>query len=98
MDNNIKPIINNLIETIILHIEYKKIVSFNESHNTIFMIQSNDDTDYYLNKCDLWWSKLDYSQFQLLAKHEVLYFIEFYKINLHINLSVKEAIVLLYQP
>lgn len=104
MDHSITKIINDIIQDIIINIEYSVLCDTNEKHVTfhdfhdVIIIQSIDDIEYYSNKCDLWWSNLDYYQFRLFSKNEVLYFIEYYKNNSNIDISVKEAISLLYQP
>ena len=107
MDHNITNIINETIADIITTIEYdviceiytnnKKNVSFQDFRDVI-IIQSIDDLEYYSNKRDLWWSNLDYYHFKLFFKNEVLYFIEYYKNNSNINLSIKEAITMLCKP
>jgi hypothetical protein len=98
MDHNIIPIVNDVLETIIANIERKKTVSFYDFHNTIFIVEPIDDEEYYPNKRHIWWSHVDYFHFKLLAKNELLYFIDYHKINSNVNLSAKDAITLLYQP
>jgi hypothetical protein len=99
MNNDIRPIINDVLETIIHNIKDKKAVSFNEYHNTIFIIESIDDKEYYSNKNDIWWSSVDYIYFRIISKHEILHLIQNYNNNnSNLNLSVKDAIRLLYQP
>ena len=97
MNHHITPIINDVLETIITHIEDKKTVSFNDFHDVI-IIQSIDNKEYYHDKTAIWWSRIDYFHFKLLAKNELLYFIDYHKINSNVNLSAKDAITLLYQP
>ena len=97
MDNDIRPIIIDVVEKIIIHIECKKMVSFNDFHDVI-IIQSIDNKEYYHDKTAIWWSHIDYFYFKLLAKNELLYFIDYHKINSNVNLSAKDAITLLYQP
>jgi len=98
MNHHITPIINDVLETIITHIEDKKTVSFNEYHNTIFIVEPIDNKEYYHDKTAIWWSHIDYFHFKLLAKNELLYLIDYHKINSNVNLSAKDAITLLYQP
>lgn len=100
MNHNIIPIVEEILEKIITNIETcnhnKKSVSFYERCN-IFTIVSIDDTEYYQNKRHLWWSKVDYFYFRISAKHDLLHLINDYKKNSNIDLSVKDAITLLYQ-
>jgi hypothetical protein len=98
MDHDVTLIINEVIETIIVNIECKKTVTFNENYNTNFIIQSIDDNDYYHDKSAIWWSSIDYSNIYLLYKDELFHFIQNYKKNSDVNLSVKDAIRLLNQP
>ena len=99
MDHDVRPIINDVMENIIKKIvDCKKQVTFNEYHNTIVIIQSIDDKEYYHDKSAIWLSNIDYFHFRIRFRHEVLGCIEYYKSNLHIHLSVKDAIRLLYQP
>jgi hypothetical protein len=98
MDHDVRPIINDVMESIIIHIEDKKTVSFNENYNTIFIIQSIDDKEYYHNKRDIWWSSIDFFHIRIEFRHEVLDYIEYYKNNSNINLSLRDAMTLLYQP
>jgi hypothetical protein len=94
MDNNIRPIIIDVLEKIIIHIEDKKTVSFNEDYNTIFNIQSINDKEYYNDITAIWWSSVDYFNFQVTYKNDILHFIYNYKNNYNTILSVKDAITL----
>ena len=99
MNDNIIPIVEEIVEEIITNIETcnkNKTVSFCE-RSVIFIIESIDDLEYYQDKPNLWWSKMDYFYFRILAKHEILNFIRNYKKNSNIDLSVKNAITMLYQ-
>jgi folate-dependent tRNA-U54 methylase TrmFO/GidA len=98
MNHNIIPIVNDVLETIIANIERKKTVSFYDFHNTIFIVEPIDDEEYYSNKYDIWWSKEDYSNIHLLYKDELFHFIQDYKKNMDVKLTVKDAIRLLNQP
>ena len=98
MDHDVRPIINDVMESIIIHIEDKKTVSFNENCNTIFIIQSIDDKEYYHNKRDVWWSNIDFFYIRIDFRHEVLDYIEYCKNNSNTNLSLRDAMTLLYQP
>ena len=98
MDHDITSIINDVMKTIISNIECKKTVSFNENYNTILIVQSIDDKEYYPNKCELWWRNTDYFDFRIVAKYEILNFIRNYKKNSSLDLSVKDAISMVYQP
>ena len=100
MNHNIIQIVQEKLEKIITNIEIsnknKKTVSFHDFHDVV-IIQSIDDNEYYQDKPNLWWSKMDYFYFRILAKHEILNFIRNYKKNLNSELSVKDAITMLYQ-
>jgi hypothetical protein len=99
MNDNIIPIVEEIVEEIITNIETcnkNKIVSFSHLHD-IFIIESIYDNEYYYDKPNLWWSKMDYFYFRILAKHEILNFIRNYKKNSNIELSVKDAMTMLYQ-
>jgi len=104
MYHDITAIINDVLETIVIIIEdnnnnsNKKTVTINENYNTVFIIQSIDNKEYYHNKYDIWWSSIDIFHFKLFAKNELLYFIDYHKINSNVNLSAKDALTLLYQP
>lgn len=89
MDHDIIPIIN---------IECKKTVTFNEYYNTIFIVQSIDDKEYYSDKTTIWWKNTDYFHFRTVAKYEILNFIRNYKKDSSLDLSVKDAISMAYQP
>ena len=94
MDNDIRPIIIDVVEKIIIHIECKKMVSFNDFHNTIFNVQSINDKEYYNDITAIWWSSVDYFNFQVNYKNDILHFIYNYKNNYNTILSVKDAITL----
>jgi hypothetical protein len=97
MDHDVTPIINDVMETIIINIECKKTVTINENYNTVFIIQSIDDEDYY-NKRDIWWSSIDFFHIRLQFRDEVLDCIKNYKNNSNTKLSLRDALTLLYQP
>lgn len=94
MDNDIRPIIIDVVEKIIIHIECKKMVSFNDFNNTIFNVQSINDKEYYNDITAIWWSSVDYFNFQVNYKNDILHFIYNYKNNYNTILSVKDAITL----
>jgi hypothetical protein len=98
MDHDVRPIINDVMETIIINIECKKTVTINENYNTIFIIEPIDDKEYYSDKTTIWWKNTDYFHFRIVAKYEILNFIRNYKKDSNLDLSVKDAILMLYQP
>lgn len=98
MDHDVIPIINDVMETIIIIIECKKTVSFNENYNTIFIVEPIDDKKYYSDKTTIWWTNTDYFDFRIVAKYEILNFIRNYKKDSSLDLSVKDAISMVYQP
>jgi hypothetical protein len=64
--------------------------------NDIIIVEPINDTEYYSDKNKLWWSKIDYFYFLKNSKDEILQFMDDYKNNTNIDLSVKDAIQLLY--
>ena len=110
MNHNISIIVKETMDKIITKIETnvetnakndtnatnKKNVSFFD-FNDIIIVEPINDTEYYPNKRELWWSKFECFYFLKNSRDEVLQFMHHYKNNTNIDLSVKDAIHLLYQ-
>jgi len=100
MNHNISSTVKEMMGKIITKIEAnvinKKHVSFFD-FNDIIIVEPINDTEYYSDKNKLWWSKIDYFYFLKNSKDEILQFMDDYKNNTNIDLSVKDAIQLLYQ-
>lgn len=102
-NENINNIVNNVIESIITSIEfdndcYKKQTVRFDNFVDIYYIPSIYDNNYYSNKNDVWWSELDYYNFNFFAKNELLQFMNQQEKNNNLRMSIREAMNHLYQP
>ena len=87
-----------------LQTEHQKIVNKNKSKNksknkkinfnktvSVILIPSITDMDHEM-RCNLWWNKVDYTEFYVSSKSEIDMFL-----NIHKDLKYRDATRLLYQ-
>jgi hypothetical protein len=102
-NENINNLVNDIIENIISTIEFENVYSKKtkvifDDFIDIYYIPSIYDDNYYSNKNDIWWSELDYYNFNFIAKNEIIQTIREQEKNNNIHMSLREAMNYLYQP
>ena len=91
------------MEDIIYSVEYNTNYNYNKKitfnyNNDVFYISSINDDNYYSNKQNIWWTMSDFYWFKYFASKELLEVIQEQKILTNNNITVKEAMKILYQP